>query len=466
METIKTRFPPSPTGALHIGGARTALFNWLYARHTGGTFVFRLEDTDRERSRDEYVDSIVDALNWLGIDWDEGPFYQSRRTDVYAGYIRRLLDEGKAYWCACPPEMLDEKRKAALARGDNPVYDGTCREKGLGPCSGSVVRIKSPKTGTTVFEDVVKGSIATPNSQLDDLVIARSDGTPTYHLAVVVDDITMGITHIIRGDDHVSNTPRQIILYRALGAEPPVFGHVPMVLGPDKKRLSKRHGATAVTEYRDMGILPEAMVNFLARLGWSHGDQEFFTLDELVDKFSLENIGKSAGVFDMGRLLDLNADHIRAADPFRLASLVLPHLEKRGVAPGDNARLVDAVETVQPRAKTLEEMADQLLFYYREFDGYEEKAAKKFLNQAALEPLTLLAEALKDVDAANQREVEAAFQKVMDATGLAFGKVAQPVRVALTGKSASPGMFEIIKVLGKEKVLARLDRAMGFIKES
>ncbi|MBU2490156.1 MAG: glutamate--tRNA ligase [Proteobacteria bacterium] len=463
MKKVKTRFPPSPTGTLHIGGARTALFNWLYARHMGGTFVFRLEDTDRVRSKEELVQSIVDALNWLGIDWDEGPFYQSQRLDVYAEYTQRLLDEGNAYYCTCSPEVLNEKREAARARGDNPLYDGTCREKDLGPSPGAVVRLRSPRTGATVFEDQVKGPIATPNSQLDDLVIARSDGSPTYHLAVVVDDITMGITHIIRGDDHVSNTPRQIILYRALGVEPPVFAHVPMVLGTDKKRLSKRHGATAVTDYQGLGILPEAMVNYLARLGWSHGDQEFFTLDDLVDKFSLENIGKSAGVFDPARLLDLNADHIRSTDTYRLANLVLPHLEKRGVVPGDNKRLIEAVETVQPRSKTLEEMAEGLLFYYKEFEGYEEKAAKKFLTPDGAKWMSLLARALEGVDVTDQYQVEAAFQKVMDETGQGFGKIAQPVRVALTGKSASPGMFELMRVLGNDLVRARLARAIAHI---
>ncbi|MBW1988035.1 MAG: glutamate--tRNA ligase [Deltaproteobacteria bacterium] len=464
MEPIVTRFPPSPTGNLHVGGARTALFNWLYARRHGGKFILRMEDTDRERSKQEYVDAILDALTWLGIDWDEGPHFQSRRGPIYAEYIQRLLDTGNAYYCTCPPEVLERKRKAALEKGQNPVYDGTCREKSLAPREGAVVRLKSPKTGATVFEDRVKGPISTPNSQLDDLIIARSDGSPTYHLAVVVDDITMGVTHIIRGDDHVSNTPRQIAIYKALGVEPPVYAHVPMVLGPDKKRLSKRHGAASVTEYREMGYLPEAIVNFLARLGWSHGDQEFFTVDELEEKFSLENIGKSAGVFDPARLLDLNADHMRAADTSRLAGLLIPHLEKRGVTVEDRARLKDAVETLKPRAKTLEDMAESALFYFTPIARYEEKGDKKFLKAEFLPALELLSAELEDVDVANQEAVEAAFGAVMEQTGLGFGKIAQPVRVAITGKTASPGMFETMRVLGNENVKSRLKNAIAYIK--
>ncbi|SHL11139.1 glutamyl-tRNA synthetase [Desulfatibacillum alkenivorans DSM 16219] len=465
MDKIITRFPPSPTGALHIGGARTALFNWLYARRTGGTFVLRLEDTDKARSTQESVDAIFQGLEWLGIDWDEGPFYQSKRTEIYQEHIQKLLDEGAAYYCTCTPEELDEKRKAAMARGDKPKYDGTCREKGLEKCEGAVVRLKAPQTGKTVFEDKVKGTIAFDNQELDDLIIARSDGSPTYHLAVVVDDITMGVNTIIRGDDHVSNTPRQILLYNALGYPVPTFAHVPMVLGADKKRLSKRHGATSVVEYKDMGILPEAMINYLARMGWSHGDQEFFTVDELKQVFTLENIGKSAGVFDPARLLDLNGDHIRAAKDKRLAPLFIEQLAKLGVETEEGEYLYQVMETLKPRAKTTIELAEKALFYYADDIEYDPKAANKCLKAEAVPALELLIEKLEAADVSDEKQVEEAFVQVMEATGLKMGKIAQPVRVALTGQTASPGIFEIVQILGMDKVKARLAKAMDYIRQ-
>ena len=318
MSEVITRFPPSPSGFLHLGGARTAIFNWLYARHMKGRFVLRFEDTDTERSKQEYVDSILESLEWLGIDWDEGPYYQTQRFPVYREYIARSCSKsGHAYYCTCPPERIEEMRQKALATGGKPKYDGTCRNRGLGPGPGAAVRFKAPLAGTTVLDDVVKGPIVFQNEELDDFIICRSDGSPTYNFAVVVDDITMGINTIIRGDDHVMNTPKQIQLYHALGSPLPVFGHVPMVLGKDRARLSKRHGATAVTAYREMGILPEAMINYLVRLGWSHGDQEFFTRQELIEVFNLEAIGRAAGVFDPEKLLALDADHIKATPPAR-----------------------------------------------------------------------------------------------------------------------------------------------------
>lgn len=466
MKKIITRFPPSPTGALHIGGARTALFNWLYARHTKGSFVLRIEDTDKARSTAKSVDAIFKGLEWLGIDWDEGPFFQSERAEIYSEYIQKLISSGNAYYCTCSRETLDEKRKAAMARGDKPKYDNTCREKGLPKTDNAVVRLKAPLDGKTVFDDIVKGIIAFDNTQLDDMVIARGDGSPTYHLAVVVDDITMGINTVIRGDDHVSNTPRQILLYNALLCELPVFAHVPMVLGPDKKRLSKRHGATSIIEYKAMGIMPEAMVNYLARLGWSHGDQEFFTKDDLFEKFSLENIGKSAGIFDPDRLLDLNADHIRAMDSEILGPRFLEHLQKRNVEAKQGDYLNQVMETIKPRAKTLVDMADKAMFYYLDQIDYEPKAAKKILKQNALNPLDILADKLKEVNFSDEKSVEDAFVHVMEKTGLKLGKIAQPVRVALTGQTASPGIFEIISILGKERVLSRLNQALVYIKEN
>ncbi len=464
MKPIITRFPPSPTGYLHLGGARTALFNWLYARHMKGTFVLRFEDTDVQRSTQASVDAIFDALQWLGIDWDEGPYYQSQRFDLYREYIRKLVDTGNAYYCTCSPEKLDEMRKTAMASGGKPRYDGTCREKGLKPASDSVVRFKAPLMGATVIDDVVKGPIVFQNSELDDFIIQRSDTTPTYNLAVVVDDITMNINTIIRGDDHVNNTPKQILLYRAFGAELPVFAHVPMVLGNDRSRLSKRHGAMSVTAYREMGYLPEALLNYLVRLGWSHKDEEFFTRDDLIEKFSLENIGKSAGVFNPEKLLALNADHIMASSPEKLAPQVLPFLIRKGCPAACDNHLFKVIETLKIRSKTLEEMADGALFYYACEVRYDEAAADKFLLPAALESLTLLARQIQAMTSFTEKSLEDAFKSVMETTGLKLGKIAQPVRVALTGRTASPGIFEIIEVLGKEKTLDRLNRAIGFIR--
>jgi len=458
-----TRFPPSPSGYLHLGGARTALFNWLYARHTGGRFVLRVEDTDVSRSTKESVAAILEALEWLGIDWDEGPYFQSQRFDVYKAYINRLLASGNAYYCTCSAERLEKVRQEAMQSGGKPKYDGNCREKGLEWREGAVVRFKAPLTGTTLVSDRIRGHIAFDNTELDDFIIQRSDGTPTYNLAVVVDDITMNINTIIRGDDHLNNTPKQIQLYEALGCEVPCFAHVPMVLGPDKTRLSKRHGAMSVTAYRDMGYHPEAMVNYLVRLGWSHGDQEFFTRDELVEKFNLEHVGRSAGVFDQEKLLALNAEHIRAASNEALAERLIPFLSEKGIeaAPGDY--LYDVIETIKNRSKTFVEMAEAAAFYFVEHVTYEEKAASKFLKPAILAPLKEITEALEQTEGLDQETLEPIFQRVMDAHGLKLGKIAQPMRVALTGKTFSPGIFEMIRVLGKAAVVSRLKDAIGYI---
>ena len=463
MKEIVTRFPPSPSGYLHVGGARTALFNWLYARRMRGRFVLRIEDTDVARSTQASVDAIFEALTWLGIDWDDGPYYQSRRLAIYREHIQRLLAAGHAYYCTCPPAAVEAMRQRAMAGGGKPRYDGTCREKGLSRGEGAVVRFKVPLAGVTVIPDVVKGEIVFQNSELDDFIIQRSDGTPTYNLAVVVDDITMGVNTIIRGDDHVSNTPKQILLFQAFGSPLPTFGHVPMVLGKDKARLSKRHGATSVTAYRDMGFLPEAFLNYLVRLGWSYGDQEFFTVAELVEKFSLENIGRSAGVFDFEKLLALNADHIQAMSPRQLAPRLIPFLEAEGVAAVEGPFIERVIATLQPRSKTLVDMARDARFYYAETITYDEQAAAKFLTRDAVEPLERLARQLEALPAFTPESLEGAFQAVMAATGLKLGKIAQPVRVALTGRTASPGIFEITEIIGKDKVLERLRAAAAFI---
>jgi glutamyl-tRNA synthetase len=460
---IITRFPPSPTGYLHVGGARTALFNWLYARHMKGRFVLRIEDTDTERSTQASVDAIFEALEWLGIDWDDGPYYQSKRFDIYLEHINKLINSGNAYYCTCPPEKVEEMRKAAMAAGKKPKYDGTCREKVLKDSPGAVVRIKAPLSGTTVVHDVIKNNIVFQNTELDDFVLRRSDGTPTYNLAVVIDDITMGINTIIRGDDHVNNTPKQIMIYNALGAPLPVFGHVPMVLGSDRTRLSKRHGAMSVTEYRDMGYLPDAFINYIVRLGWSYGDQEFFTRDELIDKFSLENIGRSAGVFDLDKLLALNADHIKKAPPEKITAHLAPFIKKLGFDLKEGPFAEGVIKTLNARSKTLKEMADGAVFYFQDTVSYDKDAAVKFFTSDSLKIIKTLIEFLGNLASFDEKSLESVFVKLMEETGLKLGKIAQPVRLALTGKTVSPGIFEILNVLGKEKSLYRLKRAVSFM---
>ena len=339
MTAIRTRFAPSPTGHLHIGGARTALFNWLMAHGQNGTFILRIEDTDAERSTAEYTRAILDAMAWLGLDWDEGPFYQSERKELHLEYINRLLQSGRAYYCHCTPEELEESRNRARAENRKPKYDGRCRDRELGPAPGAVVRFRGPLSGITSWSDMIKGPISFDNTELDDLVILRSDGMPTYNMAVVVDDLTMGITHIVRGDDHVNNTPRQLLLYQALDAPIPRFAHVPMILGEDKARLSKRHGATSVMAYREQGYLPEAMINYLVRLGWSHGDEEIFILQDLVKKFDINHVGRSAGVFSPEKLLWLNEHYIKESAPERLADLAAPYLQAKGYDVSDREYL-------------------------------------------------------------------------------------------------------------------------------
>ena len=463
MEQIITRFPPSPTGFLHLGGARTAIFNWLYARHMKGRFILRIEDTDAVRSTQASVDAILKALHWLGIDWDEGPYFQSERLHIYKEYIQKLLNSGHAYCCTCSPEEIDAMRSRAKAIGEKPKYDGTCRNKGLGMTDNAVVRFIAPVHGTTVIKDVIKGNIVFQNTELDDFIISRSDGTPTYNLAVVVDDISMGVNTVLRGDDHLNNTPKQILLYNALDSPLPTFGHLPMVLGSDRTRLSKRHGAMSVTAYQDMGYLPDALLNYLVRLGWSYKDQEFFTRGELIEKFSLANIGKSPGVFNPEKLLSLNADHLKVT-PFKdFSAQLVSLLKERGCYVKDECYLERVVDTLRIRSKTLNDLAAGAIFYFEDTVTYEEKAEKKFLKLSSLEPFKLLVKHLQGLDDFSEKNIEHVFVKVIELTGLKFGKIAQPVRVALTGKTVSPGIFEIIDVLGKERVVFRLNQAIQFI---
>ena len=463
--TVRTRFAPSPSGYLHIGGARTALFSYLYARQHGGRFILRVEDTDRERSTQESIDAILIALRWLGLEWDEGPFFQSQRTELYREHIEKMLATGHAYRCYCSAETLDAKRKAAQTAGRKPMYDRTCRNA-TGTQSGPfTVRFKAPLDGETCIADLVKGPVLFQNQEFDDLIIARSDGSPIYNFCVVVDDALMNITHVIRGEDHLSNTAKQIQMYQALGYAVPAFAHVPLILGVDRARLSKRHGATSVTAYRDLGYLPAAVNNYLARLGWSYGDQEIFTRQELIEKFSLENVGKSAGIYNPEKLEWVNFQHMKAMPVAKLAAAARPFIEARGWTRylGDDAWLCGALATLQERAKTLVELVDAARFYLSDEIEFDHKAVAKHLRPEIEPALQDLVAELEALTAWSVDDVQAAFNRVMERHGLALGKVAQPVRVALTGGTVSPGIFEVIAVLGQRRSLARLRDALARI---
>jgi glutamyl-tRNA synthetase len=463
MSDVRLRFAPSPTGYLHIGGARTALFNWLLARKLGGTFILRIEDTDVARSTQESVDAILQGMEWLGLDWDEGPFYQSDNFPLYKEYVEKLLAAGKAYKCYCTTEELEAKREKAMAEGRKPKYDGTCR--GLTadcPDKPYVVRFKAPQEGVTAFHDLIKGPISFNNEELDDLIIQRTDGTPTYNFVVVVDDASMGITTVIRGDDHVNNTPRQILLYEALGRPVPRFAHVPMILGADKTRLSKRHGATSVMAYRDMGFLPEAMINYLVRLGWSHGDEEIFSKEDLIEKFSIEAVGKSAGVFNPDKLLWLNAHYIKTGDTERLAGLLLPFLAERGVTPAPGGPALPAViKTLQERARTMLELADGAVFFYTPEPAFDEEAVAKHIKPETSGYLQRLAAALSGLADFNHDAIEAVFKEVCTELGVKMGQIGPGVRIALCGGTVSPSIYEVMEVLGREDTCRRLERAIA-----
>ncbi len=465
MEKVVTRFPPSPTGHLHIGGARTALFNWLFARNKKGKFILRIEDTDTERSSKEMTEAIIEAMEWLGLTWDEGPYFQSKREKIYQHHIQLLIKQGKAYYCECSREEVEEMRKQAMARGEKPKYNGRCRERNLGPGPNRVVRFKSPLEGETSFNDVLKGPISVDNRELDDFVIQRVDGSPTYNLAVVVDDATMGVTHIIRGDDHINNTPKQILLYEALGYPVPRFIHVPMIMGPDKKKLSKRHGARSVLEYREMGYLPEALLNYLVRLGWSYGDQEIFTLEELVEKFSLKRLKNAACIFDPEKLKWVNSQHIKKKSVREMAVILSSYLKRSGVHVKDLSYLEKIVPLLQPRSTTMVEMAEKALFFVVEDEKieYTPELLKKFLTSEVQLHLKNLYERLSSLSDFSQGSLEECVRKYLEEEGIKFKLLAQPIRVCITGKTASPGLFETMEVLGKERVLTRIKRALSLI---
>ena len=459
-QEIRTRFAPSPTGQLHIGGVRTALFSWLHARHSGGKFILRIEDTDAERSTDDNTKQILASMEWLGLDWDEGPFFQSDRLDIYKSYILKLVDEGKAYWCECTPDNLEKKRSQALAEGKKPKYDGTCRNKGLGPGPGRVVRFLMPDAGVTSFDDMIKGRITMDNAELDDLILLRSDEMPTYNFTVVIDDATMNMTHVIRGDDHVNNTPRQVKIYEALGFELPLFAHVPMILGPDKTKLSKRHGATSAMAYQEMGYLPEALVNYLVRLSWSHGDQEIFTLDELKKYFDIHDVGRAAAVFNPEKLLWLNHHYIKNGDPQRLAGLVADFITKKGYQLPEKEYITKVVIDVRDRTKTVEEITDFGGFYFQDIDPMED--LKKQFYTPDIEPVfKAIKGRFEQLDLWDKEHMEDAVKAILEEFNLKFKTIAQPIRIALTGKTVSPGLFEIMLTLGKKTVLSRLEKALS-----
>ncbi len=460
--TVVTRFAPSPTGFLHIGGARTALFNWLYARHNGGKFLLRIEDTDRERSTDAAIEAILAGLQWLGLEWDEEPTYQFSRRERHAEIAQQLLDQGKAYYCYASKEELQEMRDTARAEGRAPGYDGRWRDRDPSEAPAGVdpvIRFKSPNEGATVIEDSVQGTVTIQNEQLDDLILLRADGTPTYMLSVVVDDYDMGITHIIRGDDHLTNAARQIQLYTALGWDVPNMSHIPLIHGPDGAKLSKRHGALGVEAYSDMGYLPEALRNYLLRLGWSHGDDEIISTEQAIEWFTLENIGKSASRFDFDKLENLNGTYIRQADDAYLTGLIMPLLAEKAARPMrdfDTQLVQNAMNGLKERAKSVISLADSAAFLIAERPLSMDEKAEKLLNDDSIQVLQRLATRLEVLSEWNIDQIEAAIREAAESEDLKLGKIAQPLRAALTGTTVSPGIFDVLEVLGKEESIGRI----------
>lgn len=461
---VVTRFAPSPTGYLHIGGARTALYSWLFARQQGGKFVLRIEDTDRERSTDESVQAIFDGMNWLGLAHDEGPFFQTQRFDRYKEIVQQLLDAGHAYYCYCSKEELDALREQQWANKEKPRYNGKCRDsaevrEGVEP----VVRFRNPLEGNVVWQDAIRGEISISNGELDDLIIARGDGTPTYNLTVVVDDIDMGMTHVVRGDDHINNTPRQINIYKALGAEPPVFGHVPMILGEDGSRLSKRHGAVGVMQYRDDGYLPEAVLNYLVRLGWSHGDQELFSIDEMVELFRLENVNKAPSTFNTEKLQWINQQYIKSVPVERLIEALTWHLEQAGIDVNNGPSLEALLPELRERANTLVVLAEACRMFYQDFESFNEGAAKKHLKVSSAEALELVKTKLSALDNWEAEALQQAVHDTAEALEVGMGKVGMPLRVAVSGTGQSPSIDFTLAMLGRERTLARIDQALAYV---
>lgn len=460
QKPIRTRFAPSPTGYLHIGGARTALFSWLFARRHQGTFVLRIEDTDLERSTEASIQAILDGMEWLGLDYDEGPFYQTKRFDRYKEVVQQLLDEGKAYRCTCSKERLAQLREEQMANKQKPRYDGHCRDANHDESAAPfVVRFRNPLEGVVQFTDIVRGDISISNSELDDLIIARTDGTPTYNFTVVVDDSDMEMTHIIRGDDHINNTPRQINIFKALNADVPVFGHVPMILGGDGKRLSKRHGAVSVLQYREEGFLPEAMRNYLVRLGWSSGDQEIFTTEQMIELFSAQGINRAPAAFNIDKLTWLNQHYQKSLEPDSVAARLAYYFEQMNVDFTHGPKLSDVVKVQAERVKTMKEMAERSVYFYQDDLDYDEKAVAKHLKPPARE---LLAELLERFKACTDWKKEPLHKIIVDLGAqkdVKLGKLAQPLRVAITGGTVSPSIDITLELIGRDRVLARLEKA-------
>ncbi|MGQ3892580.1 glutamate--tRNA ligase [Legionella sp. CNM-4043-24] len=463
---VRTRFAPSPTGLLHVGGVRTALYSWLYARRHGGVFVLRVEDTDKERSTQESVQAILDGMAWMGLTCDEGPVYQSDRYARYLQMAGQLLAEGQAYRCTCSKERLEALREAQLLAKEKPRYDGHCRDRHLPETDAPfVVRFKNPQTGTVAFHDQVYGDIQVENSELDDLILIRSDGNPTYNFAVVIDDWDMAITHVIRGDDHINNTPRQINLFKAFGAPIPVFAHLPMILGDDGKRLSKRHGAVSVMQFREEGILPEALLNYLVRLGWSHGDQEIFSLNDMIHLFDLQHVSRGVSSFNYEKLYWLNQHYLKSQNPADVAEALAWHFAAAGLDTQQGPSLAAVVALQAERCKTLVEMCEASHYFYVDQIAYDEDAIKKHLRPVILEPLTRLYERLQQEDDWSAERLHQVIIEVSEEFGINMGKIGQPLRVAVTGTGSSPAIDATLALIGKTRTLARLDYALTRIRE-
>jgi len=485
-EKVRVRFAPSPTGSLHIGGARTALFNLLFARHNNGTFILRIEDTDTERSTEESAQQIVRSLRWLGLDWDEGPekggkygpYFQSERWDIYKKEVERLLQEGKAYYCYCTPEELEQKREAARKAGKPPRYDGHCRsltaeERAKFEAEGRkpTIRLKVPQEGQTIVHDLIRGEVVFDNSVLDDFIIVKSNGIPTYNFACVVDDHAMELTHVIRAEEHLSNTPKQIQVYKALGYEPPQFAHVPMILAPDRSKLSKRHGATSVEEFRDQGYLAEAIINYLTLLGWSpEGTEEIFNMEKAIKEFTLERVNKTAAIYDVKKLTWINGHYLRELDLDYIAKQVVPFMIKKEIITEEESKtkydyLKAVVDISRDRAKTLDELADNIAFFFKDVEQYEEKGVRKhFKKPNAAELLEKGADALEKVEDFNHDNTEQAFRNLTDCMGIKAAELIHPTRLAITGRTVGPGLFEIIVNMGKQKTVERMRKAAEWIK--
>ena len=461
--SIRTRFAPSPTGYLHIGGARTALFAWLYARKHGGKFVLRIEDTDLERSTEESVNAILEGMAWMGLDYDEGPFYQTHRFDRYEEVIQQLIADGNAYRCSCSKERIDNLREEQMAAKEKPRYDGHCRGQDVSADEPHVIRFANPQEGAVQFDDLVRGSITVQNSELDDLIIKRTDGSPTYNLSVVVDDFDMKISHVIRGDDHINNTPRQINILKAMGVEAPTYAHVPMILGEDGARLSKRHGATSVVDYREMGFLPEAVMNYLVRLGWSSGDQELFTLDEMISLFDVVDVNKAPSTFNTEKLLWINAQYLKEESASRVAQLLSVHLGNLGIDPSEGPSLEEVVVAQRERAQTLIELAEICQFYYRDFEEFDENMAKKQLRPVAAEVLQVAQTKLNALDDWNIEAIHDVIHGVAEELNIKMGKVGTPLRVAVTGGAPSPSLDLTVYLIGKEACNRRINKALEYI---